>query len=126
MCLLDLQENEVHREPLGRQGRPDPKEAQVMKSCDRPAGPQGLSTETESQTERGGEAERERGETEREGGGRDTRLSYRPRPESLKAARVLAQGPGSPAACCDPGKDPRPHVPSSPPAPPRPRHLKAV
>lgn len=61
VCLWGLQVNEVCLESLGRQGRPDPKEAQVMKSCDPPAGPQGLSTETESQAERGGEVEREMG-----------------------------------------------------------------
>lgn len=33
LCLWDLQENEVRPGSLGRQGRPDPKEAQARRSC---------------------------------------------------------------------------------------------
>lgn len=127
VCLWGLQENEVCLESLGRQGRPDPKEAQVMKSCDPPAGPRACLQRQRVRL-RGAGRWRERWERDRAGGWweTDTRLSYHPRPESLEVAREPAPAPPSPAACWDPGKGPRPQVPSRPPAPPTPRHLKPV
>ena len=121
LCLWDLQENEVRPESLGRQGRPDPKEAQARRSCgpSRTPGPvlgDGDRPRGRREAERGGR------ETGWEGGGRQSRARYRLRPERLEAPEPV-QGPGSSAACCDPGKNPKPQVPSCPPVPPRKSHV---